>query len=422
MNNTNPINSDTSIIAQKHIKQKKRALVLASLGFIFMAFGLSFIDSVTLKSWSIGMVSTLVIYSLLWLIVHFKLDAYFTFDPRFLLIPAASSGVLICIFIHLFPEIRTLLLSGWYVVLLFGAGQLSAKNVIWLTFFMAFAHATNITLLILKGEELNFASEMGLLLPYIVVWSYLASVLEKIKKGRDENKAMRKQLSYLLIKKDQLLADVSHELATPLTVLKLQVESLQDNLEEDVDTTYRSLDRKLNDLEKLINDIQEFSQSDSGDLKLEFVTFNLKPALDEWQTEIKLAIEANKLTAKFINNVPENVLVKLDKNKLKQILVNIIANSIKYTNKPGIVQFEANATPEKIQLIIEDSAPNIHVKHLNKIFERLYRVDSSRSRETGGSGLGLAICKSLVETQYGTITAKQSYLGGLKIIIEFPIQ
>jgi signal transduction histidine kinase len=412
---------DDNVIFQKQRKQKKRAVVLASFGFIIMALGLSFIEGVTLINWSIGMSSTLIIWGLMWLTVHFKLDLYITFDPRFLLIPAAFSGVLICIFIHIFPDIRTLLLSGWYVVLLFGAGQLSFKNVIYLNLFMGIAHATNIALLIYNGEDLLFSNEMGLLLPYIVVWSYLARVLEKIKKGRDENREMRKMLSHLLIKKDQLLTDVSHELATPLTVLKLKVESLKDNLEVDVNATYDALDVKLTDLEKLIDDIQEFSQSDSGTLRLDFQTFNLQSALYEWQSDIEFRVEASNLTCKFINNVPTQLAVHLDKDKLKQVLVNIIANSVKYTDVPGLIQIEGKIIDNKFHLTIEDSAPNIQDKHLNKIFERLYRVDSSRSRDTGGSGLGLAICKGLVEAQNGTIVANQSPLGGLKITIEFSI-
>ena len=424
MNNSHKfkqLDLDDNVIFQKHRKQKKRAVILASFGFIIMALGLSFIEGVTLINWSIGMSSTLIIWGLMWLTVHFKLDLYISFDPRFLLVPAAFSGILICIFIHIFPEIRTLLLSGWYVVLLFGAGQLSFKNVIFLNFFMGIAHTINIALLIYNGENLIFSNEMGLLLPYIVVWSYLARVLEKIKKGRDENREMRKMLSHLLIKKDQLLTDVSHELATPLTVLKLKVESLKDNLEDDVNATYDALDVKLTDLEKLIDDIQEFSQSDSGTLKLDLQTFNLKIALSQWQSDIELSVESSKLSCNFINNIPDNITVHLDKDKLKQVLVNIIANSVKYTDVPGLIQIEGNIINNKVHLTIEDSAPNIHDKHLGKIFERLYRVDSSRSRDTGGSGLGLAICKSLIETQNGTIIAAQSPLGGLKITIKLPL-
>ena len=119
--------------------------------------------------------------------------------------------------------------------------------------------------------------------------------------------------------------------------------------------------------------------------------------------------------------MPKDIHVNLDKTKLKQVLVNIVSNSVKYTDKPGVIKLESAIVQGKVHITIEDSAPNIHDKHLSKIFERMYRVDSSRNRETGGTGLGLAICKSLIEAQNGTIMASQSELGGLKITIELPI-
>jgi len=410
-----------NVLFKKERRKKKKSLVLASLGFIFMAMSLSFIEGVELLTWLLSMAITLGLWSTLWLMVHFKLDLLFKFDPRFLLIPAAASGVLIESFIHIFPHIRTLLLSGWYVVLLFGAGQLSFRNVLYLNIFMSFAHLINISSLILKGVDLHFWNEVALFLPYIVVWSYIAAVLENVKKGRDENREMRKMMSHLLIKKDQLLTDVSHELATPLTVLKLKVESLKDNMEDDVNATYDALDVKLNDLEKLISDIHEFSQTTSGNLKLDIHSFSLFDALTQWESDIEFSITSADFECRYINSMPKDIHVNLDKTKLKQVLVNIVSNSVKYTDKPGVIKLESAIVQGKVHITIEDSAPNIHDKHLSKIFERMYRVDSSRNRETGGTGLGLAICKSLIEAQNGTIMASQSELGGLKITIELPI-
>jgi signal transduction histidine kinase len=228
-------------------------------------------------------------------------------------------------------------------------------------------------------------------------------------------------MEVLVEKKNQLLADISHELVTPLTVLKLQVESLKDGMEDDVNAAYDALDLKLKDLEKLIQDIQLFSQCDSGILQLDLQKANARALLSQWQKEMELCFSATNLSFSFVNNIPEELIVNIDLSKIKQTLLNILNNSIKYTDQPGEVVFEAKLDNERISFITEDSAPSIDDKHLTKVFERLYRVESSRNRETGGSGLGLAICKGLTRAHDGDIHAEKSTLGGLKIVVSLPI-
>jgi two-component system, OmpR family, sensor histidine kinase BaeS len=226
----------------------------------------------------------------------------------------------------------------------------------------------------------------------------------------------------LLNKKNQLLADVSHELSTPLTVLKLQVESLKDNLEDDVNATYDALDNKITDIEHLIDDIHQLAQSDVGDLNLNIDTFELNNTLDYWQEELTQIINKNKLDFEISRELPESLLVNFDRDRIKQIFINLLTNSVKYTDKPGKIKLTATSKNKTLLLSIEDSAPGVSKEDLINIFERLYRVENSRSRETGGSGLGLAICKSLIEAHHGRIYAEHSMLGGLKVIIELPLK
>jgi len=224
----------------------------------------------------------------------------------------------------------------------------------------------------------------------------------------------------LLNKKNQLLADVSHELSTPLTVLKLQVESLKDDLEDDVQATYDALDNKLDDIQHLIDDIHQLAQSDIGALKLNLQPFSLHETLLFWEQELTQFVNKNKLTFDINIAIPKQLIVNFDRDRLKQIFTNLLTNSIKYTDKPGKVKLSAAATNNTLLLTIEDSAPGVSNEDLVTIFERLYRVESSRSRATGGSGLGLSICKSLIEEHKGKIYAQHSPLGGLKIVIELP--
>jgi len=228
-------------------------------------------------------------------------------------------------------------------------------------------------------------------------------------------------IAELIEKKNQLLADVSHELGTPLTVLKLQVESLKDNLEDDVQATYNSLDNKLNDIEHLIDDIQQLAQSDIGALQMNIEQFQFNDTLAFWEQELTQFVNKNKLTFNIVNDIPDNLMVNFDRDRIKQIFINLLNNSIKYTKKPGNVRLSASVKNNMLNLFIEDSAPGVPDKELTKIFERLYRVENSRSRETGGSGLGLAICKSLIVEHKGNIYAEHSSLGGLKVVIELPL-
>jgi len=261
---------------------------------------------------------------------------------------------------------------------------------------------------------------------YLAIIAFLIVILllsfSYLQVQRRNTSTREKEASALLLEqKNQLLADVSHELATPLTVLKLQVESLKDDLEEDVQVTYNALDSKLDDIQHLISDIHQLAQSDVGVLDLNIECYEFNKILDHWQGEFAEFVTQNKLTFEIENNLPKTFMVSFDREKIKQVVTNLLANSAKYTDKPGKTKLSVSIKEKALLLCLEDSAPSVSDEELIDIFERLYRVESSRSRETGGSGLGLAICKSLIKAHDGTIWADQSQLGGLKISIVLPI-
>jgi len=221
--------------------------------------------------------------------------------------------------------------------------------------------------------------------------------------------------------KNQLLADVSHELRTPLTVLKLQVESLQHNLDTDVESSYNSLQAMLSDMNRLISDIYQLSQADIGTLNLNFIDLEFAQELDGWAEEFKLLITSNGLDWQFNNTVPASIEVNVDIDRLKQVLSNLLSNSVKYTDCPGLVSLASFVKNDSLYIVIEDSSPGVEKSEQTLIFDRLYRVEQSRSRATGGSGLGLAICNSLIAGHNGDISAETSELGGLKIVIRLPL-
>ena len=228
-------------------------------------------------------------------------------------------------------------------------------------------------------------------------------------------------LQEVVDKKNRLLADVSHEIRTPLTALQLQVEALQYNIAKDVDASYDAINRKLTDINILIRDIHQLAQADSDSLYLNLKPYLLADVLSVWQQDFAAFVQSKGF--EFTSNIhlTADIKVTWDIDKIKQVLANLLSNSTFYTDKPGKIKFVATASAQSITFSIEDTPPGVTDNQLVEIFERLYRVDKSRSRQTGGSGLGLAICKSLIETHKGTIKAEHSELGGVKILICLPL-
>lgn len=229
-------------------------------------------------------------------------------------------------------------------------------------------------------------------------------------------------MATLVRQKNEFFSDITHELGTPLTVLKLQVGALQDNLEDDVKETYKSMDNKLSEMESLIRDVYQLSQTEAGDYELNIEDVAMFDCVTAASVDYQRLVQENNLKWTFSNNISSDNLASIDKKRLNQVFINLISNSVKYTTVPGEVSFSCTQDKDHVIIVIEDSAPSIDESEFELIFDRLYRCESSRSRETGGSGLGLAICKSLINIQGGTLGASLSKLGGVKMKITLPLK
>jgi len=225
----------------------------------------------------------------------------------------------------------------------------------------------------------------------------------------------------LVDKKNQLLADVSHELRTPLSVLHLKVEALQYNLVKDVDASYNSLLNKINEINNMISDIYQLAQSDIGALTLNILPHRCLTTVTAWTEELAETVKNSGFSWQQNIEIADDLTLKFDGDRIKQVLSNLVHNSIAYTDKPGEIAISANILKSHLFIQVEDSSPGVEKENLERIFERLFRVETSRSRATGGSGLGLSICQSIVSAHRGTILAAPSRLGGLAISIEIPI-
>ena len=221
--------------------------------------------------------------------------------------------------------------------------------------------------------------------------------------------------------RQQWIADISHELRTPISILRGEIEALQDGVREYSPESLAALHQEVTNLGRLVDDLYELSMSDIGALDYRKQTLSLTPLVDECVRNYADLFAEKNISVSCVNRLNDKHLVFADASRLQQLFNNLLNNSLRYTDENGSLKIDLAATGERISIEMEDSAPAVPAEDLPKLFDRLFRVESSRNRASGGTGLGLAICKNIVEAHDGSITAGQSTLGGLKILIELPV-
>lgn len=197
---------------------------------------------------------------------------------------------------------------------------------------------------------------------------------------------LTKELARIEKLRDEMVSDIAHELKTPLTKLKGQLEAIEDGIYQADELRVRSLQADLEQLQYLIQALEEFSLIRSRSYRLSYTSIKLKEFIDN----IIDSYESIPLPVR--NNIMETINVKADKVRLRQIIENLVNNAIKYSKQGEIdIDFIDNT------LSIRDQGIGIAEEDLGRIFERLYRVEKSRNKQQGGLGLGLAIVKELVD-------------------------
>jgi two-component system, OmpR family, phosphate regulon sensor histidine kinase PhoR len=221
------------------------------------------------------------------------------------------------------------------------------------------------------------------------------------------------------VRKD-FVANVSHELKTPITSLKGFAETLLDGAGENAEFRNKFLTIILNEsdrLQALIQDLLDLSKSEQG-FHLDVQQINLDDLVKE-TIEILLP-KAEKKNIKLNLSVSGNPIMDGDIPRLKQIIINLVSNSLTYTPADGSVSVNVEEKKEHVKLTVKDTGIGIKESEIPRIFERFYRVDKARSRNSGGTGLGLAIVKHLVEAHHGTIKVESELGEGSQFIIKFP--
>jgi len=223
--------------------------------------------------------------------------------------------------------------------------------------------------------------------------------------------------------KNAFIADVTHELRTPLTVIKGTVETLEDGAVDDLagrGKLLQSMNLETNRLIKLVNNLLVLTRSDAGALSLDIQSFDLG-ALTQTRCDIMEPLAIQK-GVQLIHKSPSELqpLVMGDPNRTAQVLDNLLNNAIRYAPPESQIVISLEQHVNHIRCSVIDRGPGISPEHLPRIFERFYRVDKSRNRESGGSGLGLAIARALIEAQRGSINAESEAGKGTRISFTLP--
>jgi len=220
----------------------------------------------------------------------------------------------------------------------------------------------------------------------------------------------------------EFVANVSHELRTPLTAIKGYLETVLDETRLESDTHRRFLEIANNHAERmgrLINDLLNLSDIETGKVVLDPAPISLGAFVQDVSAMFEK--DAAKKDVKLVNRVAHDLAVQADRDRLSQILVNLVDNALKYTPQGGTVSFLAAKTDtNQIRVTVRDTGQGIPPNDLPRVTERFYRVDKARSREEGGTGLGLAIVKHLVQLHGGTLHIESEYGKGTTIEFLLP--
>ncbi|MEW6009383.1 MAG: two-component system histidine kinase PnpS [Candidatus Omnitrophota bacterium] len=229
------------------------------------------------------------------------------------------------------------------------------------------------------------------------------------------------EIRRLEVMRRDFVANVSHELKTPLTSIKGFVETLLEGALKDEKNSRHFLgiiEEHTNRLNALVNDLLDLSYIESGQRSLMKEEISIKKLVEVVLASFKSQIKKKDILIK--NDLPDNLVLKADKDKLEQVLTNLIDNAIKFNKEEGFLKIYSQDSGDKIKIIVEDSGIGIPPKDVPRIFERFYRVDKARSRELGGTGLGLSIVKHIIELHAGEVGVESTEGLGSKFSFILP--
>ncbi len=209
----------------------------------------------------------------------------------------------------------------------------------------------------------------------------------------------------------EFLSNVSHEFKTPLFAIQGYIETLQDCIVDDPDMAVKFLKKAEKNVERLsylINDLDSIAKLESGEIPIEYHKFDFVLLAKEVMESLEDKATKRGIKLSFKEKYMHPAFVNADREKIRQVMINLISNSIKYGKEEGSTAIKIFELHDQYLIEVTDDGIGIEEKHLPRLFERFYRVDSHRSREVGGTGLGLAIVKHILEAHEQIISVRST--------------
>ncbi len=220
----------------------------------------------------------------------------------------------------------------------------------------------------------------------------------------------------------KMMADIAHELRTPVAVLLAEIEAIQDGIHQADESNLNLLHQQISALKHLINDLHQLSIADLGSMQYQMQPVDLQKLITDAHQALQLKAKEKDISMNCKLTAKEGMWVLGDHNRLTQLINNLLNNSIAYTSTGGKINISQgfDEDSEEHIITIEDTEPGLTTEEREKMFDRLYRKESSRNKKSGGSGLGLAIAKNIIEAHNGNLIASASTLGGVCMTMRIP--
>ncbi len=307
-------------------------------------------------------------------------------------------------FLSLIPSVNSVALSVCFLV-----SFSSSFILIYIAFeFLIFKEINNVysKLSKIKKKDFKFVPPSSDLLPSA---NPIRRVNQEITAYAGQKQKEIDELKRMEAFRREFIADVSHELKTPIFSAQGFILTLIDGAVDDEnvrDAFLGKAARSLKALAALVEDLLTLSQIESGDITMRLEEYEMQDQVLEVFEQLEEKAEKRGVTLKLVSQYEEGVYVYADYNRIRQVLINLIINAIKYGKENGTVTVTLTQTTKNLKISIKDDGNGIEPEHLVRIFERFYRIEKSRSKQEGGTGLGLAIVKHILEKHNSKISVK----------------
>jgi two-component system phosphate regulon sensor histidine kinase PhoR len=239
----------------------------------------------------------------------------------------------------------------------------------------------------------------------------IGDVEQEVKDWAREKKSEIEQLRSQEKFRREFLSNISHEFKTPLFAIQGYIDAVMDDEFEDTDMAMQFLkkaERNADRLSYLIKDLDEIAKLESGEIPINFTKFKINDLIKEIFEQMELKAGQHQIKLIFKQKYDDSLMVTADRDKICQVMINLIDNSLKYGKQGGSTSVSLFELHDQVLVEVTDDGSGINEKYLPRLFERFFRIDSHRSRDIGGSGLGLAIVKHIIEAHQQTINVRST--------------